>query len=214
VEDHVRRDLLFVGTEFGLFFSVNGGGRWTELRSGVPVAPFRDLEIQRRENDLVGATFGRGFYVLDDYSALRELDAEMLGQEGALLASSGARAYDELRYVPAAAGDFTTPNPSPGAVLTYYLRENWPNGDGSRVVLAIEDGEGQSVRQLKVAKSAGLHRLVWDLRTEGSGRGRRRRPGPMVAPGEYKVTLEKISGNEMTVLGQPRTVLVKPLHEL
>ena len=214
VEDHVNQDLLFVGTEFGVFFSVNGGGRWTKLRGGVPVAPFRDLEIQRRENDLVGATFGRGFYVLDDYSALRGLNAEMLGREGALLASSGARAYEELRYVTAAPGNYATPNPPPGAVLTYYLRENLPDGDGDRVVLGIEDSEGESVGQLAGAQIAGLHRLVWDLQRGESGRdGRRRRSGPMVAPGEYKVTLMKISGDEMTVLGQPQTVLVKTLSQ-
>ena len=76
-----------------------------------------------------------------------------------------------------------------------------------------EDGEGETVRQLAVAKSAGLHRVVWDLRTGEGGRdGRRRRSGPLVAPGEYKVTLMKISGDEMTALDQPRTVLVKSMN--
>ena len=70
-EDHIDRDLLFVCTEFGVFFSNNGGQEWTQLKGGLPVAAVRDMEIQRRENDLVIATFGRGFYILDDYSVLR-----------------------------------------------------------------------------------------------------------------------------------------------
>ena len=74
-EDHVNPDLLFVGTEFGLFFTVDGGKKWIRLRSNLPTIPVRDLAIQERENDLVLATFGRGFYVLDDYSPLRHADA-------------------------------------------------------------------------------------------------------------------------------------------
>ena len=67
-EDHVNPDLLFVGTEFGLFFTADGGKKWIRLRSNLPTIAVRDLAIQERENDLVLATFGRGFYVLDDYS--------------------------------------------------------------------------------------------------------------------------------------------------
>ena len=72
-EDHVNPNLLFVGTEFGLFFTVDGGKKWIRLRGNLPTIPVRDLAIQERENDLVLATFGRGFYVLDDYSPLRQL---------------------------------------------------------------------------------------------------------------------------------------------
>ena len=72
-QDHVNPDLLFVGTEDGLYVSWDRGARWHELSAGVPTIPFRDLEIQRRDDDLVGATFGRGFYVLDDYGPLREI---------------------------------------------------------------------------------------------------------------------------------------------
>ncbi len=84
VEDHEQPDLLFVGTELGLFFTVDGGGRWVQLQGGVPTIPFRDLEIQRRENDLVGASFGRCFFILDDYTPLRHTTAEVLEQEAFL----------------------------------------------------------------------------------------------------------------------------------
>ena len=78
IQDHESPELLFLGTEFGVFFTKDDGNHWIKLASGAPNIPFRDLEIQRRENDLVGATFGRGFYVLDDYSPLRHLDSEFL----------------------------------------------------------------------------------------------------------------------------------------
>ena len=84
VQDHVNPDLLFLGTEFGLFFTHNGGGTWTKLSGNTPNIPFRDLAIQTRENDVVGATFGRGFYVLDDYTPLRDVTDDMLKNDNVL----------------------------------------------------------------------------------------------------------------------------------
>src|SRR5258706_10198398 len=83
-EDPSDRDLIFVGTEFGLFFTKDGGGHWIQLKGGLPTIAVRDLAIQRRENDLVLATFGRGFYVLDDYAPLRNVSAAALEKEAAL----------------------------------------------------------------------------------------------------------------------------------
>ena len=77
IEDHIDRNLLFAGTEFGLFVTTNGGQRWTRLRGGLPTIQVRDLAIQKREDDLVVATFGRGFYILDDLSPLRALTPQV-----------------------------------------------------------------------------------------------------------------------------------------
>ncbi len=129
VQDHVNPDLLFVGTEFGVFFTIDGGNRWVKLTGGVPNIPFRDLAIQRRENDLVGATFGRGFYVLDDYTPLRAISEEVLDSPAALFPVRPARWYVERRPLgdtgKAYQGDayFVAPNPPFGAVFTYYLRD-------------------------------------------------------------------------------------------
>ncbi|MBP1612160.1 MAG: photosystem stability/assembly factor-like protein, partial [Acidobacteria bacterium] len=82
--DHVDRSLLFAGTEFGAFFTRDGGASWIQLKGGLPVIAVRDIEIQRRENDVVLATFGRGFYVLDDYTPLRNLEPKALEQPAAL----------------------------------------------------------------------------------------------------------------------------------
>jgi hypothetical protein len=129
VQDHVDPRLLFLGTEFGLFFTVDGGGKWVKLGGGVPNIPFRDLAIQRRESDLVGATFGRGFYILDDYTPLREVSEQLLEQEVRLFPTRTARWYVERRPLggseKATQGSafFTSPNPPFGAVFTYYLRK-------------------------------------------------------------------------------------------
>ncbi|NND34439.1 MAG: glycosyl hydrolase, partial [Saprospiraceae bacterium] len=93
-EDHLDPDLLFVGTEFGVFFSNDGGAEWKQLKSGVPTIAVRDIAIQERENDLVLGTFGRGFFVLDDYSVLRNLKSEDLETEAALLTVRDAKIWE------------------------------------------------------------------------------------------------------------------------
>jgi hypothetical protein len=125
VQDHVNPDLLFAGTEFALYFTIDGGEHWVEFTGGVPTIAFRDLEIQRRENDLVGATFGRGFLILDDYTPLRHVDQAILGEEAVLFPVRDALQYVEASPIGGAQGDdfFSAPNPPYGAVLTYFLRD-------------------------------------------------------------------------------------------
>jgi len=128
-EDPVNPKLLFAGTEFGLYFSVIGGEKWIKLNGGMPTIQVRDLAIQKRENDLVVATFGRGIYILDDYTALRTVTPEILKQENALFPLRAA-----LSYIPAqplgsttkgfqGEAFFTAPNPPFGAGITYYLKD-------------------------------------------------------------------------------------------
>jgi len=129
VEDHEDPDLLFAGTEFGVFFTNDGGERWIEL-SGVPTISVRDLEIQRRENDLVLATFGRGFYILDDYTPLRTVNEELLEKDAHIFPIKDAWAYVETSRLGMPSGlgfqganYYTAPNPPFGAVFTYYLKD-------------------------------------------------------------------------------------------
>lgn len=130
VQDHINKDLMFVGTEFGVYFTVDGGKAWTELSGGVPTISFRDLAIQKRENDLVAGSFGRGIFILDDYSALRSVSSQQLAEEATLFTPRKA-----WWYVPRSALDFdeirgslgsqlfVAPNPDFGAVFTYYLKD-------------------------------------------------------------------------------------------
>ena len=129
-QDHVAANLCFLGAEFGLYFSLDGGGKWIKLTGDVPTIPFRDIEIQRRENDLVGASFGRSFFVLDDYSFLREIGETTLDEEEfVLFGIRKARLYVPGRALGSEKGSqgdgfFTAPNPPTGAVLTYYLKDS------------------------------------------------------------------------------------------
>ncbi|MGE3805420.1 MAG: glycosyl hydrolase [Gemmataceae bacterium] len=128
VQDHVKKDLFFLGTEFGLFFTVNGGKNWIKLSGNVPTIPFRDLEIQKRENDLIGATFGRSFYVLDDYSPLRDVSEEALARDFTLFPVRKTLLYVQARELGGRKGSqgdayFAAPNPPIGAVFTYHLRD-------------------------------------------------------------------------------------------
>ncbi len=126
VQDPVVKSLLFAGTEFGIFYTRDAGQHWIKL-PGAPTIPFRDLEIQRRENDLVGASFGRGFYVLDDYTPLRTLDAKLLAKDFALFPIRAAKLYILDRVLGGQKGTqgdsyFTASNPPYGALITYYLK--------------------------------------------------------------------------------------------
>ncbi|MEO1574025.1 MAG: glycosyl hydrolase, partial [Pseudomonadota bacterium] len=133
VQDHEDEDLFFAGTEYGVFFSINAGRNWVKLAGNVPTIPFRDLVIQKRENDLVGATFGRGFYILDDYSPLRDLEEADLKKASVLFEPRDALWYIPKRpYGCAAAGcrasmgsqHYVADNPPFGAVFTYYLADD------------------------------------------------------------------------------------------
>jgi photosystem II stability/assembly factor-like uncharacterized protein len=162
IQDHVNGNLIFAGTEFGLYFTVDGGSHWTQLKGGLPVAQIRDMVVQKRETDLVLGTFGRGFYILDDYSALRGVSAQALSAEAELLPLRHAYQFDQHGYVEAAWGNFTTPNPPVGAVLTYHVA---PNFSGN-LVLTISDDQGRQVRRLDVPETAGINRTTWNLRVD------------------------------------------------
>ncbi len=126
-QDHVRPELLFVGTESGIFWTPNGGTNWHKLSGGMPTIPVRDIKLHRRDSDLVAATFGRGVYVLDDYAPLRAIAAGLRTDGGAILPVRDAWWFVPSQVAQAAgrpelgSDDFTTENPAVGALLTIYL---------------------------------------------------------------------------------------------
>ena len=126
-QDHVNKNLMFIGTEFGVFFTVNGGKKWLELNGGMPTISSRDVKIQRTENDLVVGTFGRGIYILDDYAPLRNLTEESMQQEALLFAPSRPAKWFNLdgNHSKTDGNDrFVAKNPAHGATLTYYLKDS------------------------------------------------------------------------------------------
>jgi photosystem II stability/assembly factor-like uncharacterized protein len=232
VQDDVNPNLLFAGMEFGVYFTVDGGRHWVQLAAGIPTAQARDISIQRRENDLVVGTFGRGAFILDDYTGLREVTAATLSEEAHLYPLRDASMFETLDQTTATWGDPTTPNPPYGAVFTYSVGQA-PAGD-ARLVLTISDDTGKQVRRLDLSKDTGIHRIAWDLRGEPpaaqTGRGGRgpggteaaqegaqtfggrgRQSGPPVLNGRYRATIGKLSGDTVTPLGQPQSFQVVPL---
>lgn len=161
--DHVDPALVFVGTEFGVFFTRDGGAHWTQLKAGIPTIACRDLEIQRRENDLVVATFGRGFYVLDDYTPLRGLEPATLRQPATIFPVKTAKIHSftsELGYRGRGfqgADFYAAPNPPYGAVITYNLAE------GAQTLAE----QRRAAEKEKVKAGQPVHYPSWDeLRAE------------------------------------------------
>lgn len=123
-QDFIKNNLLFVGTEFGAFFSINEGLSWVQLKSGIPTIAVRDLAIQQRESDLVLASFGRGFYVLDNYAPLRELTPELPNTSAHLFEVKDADLYIETgKIYGQGATYYGAANPEFGATLSLYLKE-------------------------------------------------------------------------------------------
>lgn len=137
-QDHINENLLFIGTEYGIYFSYNKGTNWIKLEAGVPTISFRDLELHQRDSDLVGASFGRGFYVLDDYSILRDLSNVLAEKENTVLAVRDAWSY--IPSVPMQAKGMPTlgstsyvaDNPPFGAIIPYYVGHAATNAKSKR----------------------------------------------------------------------------------
>ncbi|MEW7292766.1 VPS10 domain-containing protein [Aquimarina sp. 2304DJ70-9] len=139
VQDHVQPNLLFAATEFGIYFTVNGGNKWIKLKGDMPTISFRDLAIQRKENDLIGASFGRGFFVFDDYTTLRTISEAKLKEEAILFPTRDAwwyiprpnLSFDDKRGSQGAS-HYVAPNPDFGAVFTYYLKDGLKTAEEKR----------------------------------------------------------------------------------
>ncbi len=180
-EDHVNPNLLFAGTEFALFVSLNGGQSWKQLKNGLPTIAVRDLAIQKRENDLVLGTFGRGFYILDDYSPMRELSAEILAKEGHIFPVKDALMFVEETPLGTLGSRskgfqgesyFTVPNPPVAAVFTYHLKEGVQTLEDERKAEEREKAkEGQPVyypsyEQLKAEQEEPAPYLIFTILDE------------------------------------------------
>ncbi len=187
-EDPRNPDLLYLGTEIGLFVSFDRGDTWTELRAGMPTMAFNDLVVHPRDNDLVLATHSRGLFVLDDLNALQEFTPEVAASPAHLFSIEPAR---QIRYngERGHTGDmiFMGENPPAGAILSYWLADAT-----SDATLEVFDGDGNEVASVPVGDAtAGMNRAVWNLRMSlGTPQEARLGPsGPLVVPGTYTVRL-------------------------
>jgi photosystem II stability/assembly factor-like uncharacterized protein len=230
VQDHINGNLLFAGTEFGLFVSLNGGTSWLPLKGGMPTTQVRDITVQKRESDLVLGTFGRGIYVLDDYSALREMTPEVLAADTRLFPLRDAYLFSSTGLAPPGSaglglmsGNWTAPNPPFGAVFTYNVARELP--DAAKLMLTITDDGGRVIRRLDVDRSTGLRRATWNLRIDPAtnaapaasapppAQGRGTPPIALAAAGRYRATLTSIVGDTVTPMGSPQTFAVVQVEQ-
>ena len=229
-EDPVRKGLLYACTETGVYVSFDEGDTWQPLQLNLPTTSVRDLVVHG--GDLVIATFGRAFWILDNVTPLRHLNEQMVASDAWLFPPQTAwrvrPGSDQATPVPADEPQFA--NPPDGAVLDYYLKED----SSSPIQLEILDSAGTLVRRFSsddkldrtdpnsvpytmnwvpvpqpLSAAAGMHRFAWDLRAaepEGMRRWFRRPGGPWIVPGDYTVKLTA-AGKTIT---QPLTVKMDP----
>jgi hypothetical protein len=195
-EDTVDPQLLFLGTEFGLWISVDRGSHWAQFKGGhIPTVAVRDLAIQARDNDLVLATHGRGIWIVDDITPLRHLTAELRTQEAAFVSARPIQQRIEANGGwPGGAAAFSGDNPATGAVITYYQPRRHLFG---KLEIEIVDSEGTVVGELPASTRRGLNRVVWTMHLKPphvppavqlSQAGTQ---GPRALPGIYTVRLKK-----------------------
>jgi photosystem II stability/assembly factor-like uncharacterized protein len=205
-EDPVRPGLLFLGTENGLYMSFDDGEHWQPLQNNLPHVPVYGITVQEHFSDLVIATYGRGFWILDDITPLRQMAAAV--QSGAARLFAPRPAYRFRGLTPPAAPSYDPvagQNPPYGADINYYL--NSAPADDPR--LTILDGHGQTVRTLRGTRDAGLNRVWWDLRYGPSGADVRLRTSPLYASWMKIPPDGRPAGGRMTMLAPPGTYTVK-----
>lgn len=191
VQDHIKKDLLFAATEFGVYFTTNGGTNWMQLKDGMPTVPIRDITIQRRENDLVAGSFGRGIFILDDITPLRNFAPSMNNTEATLFPTKTVNWYRQSSRV-GSQGDaeWIAKNPDFGANFTYYMPDKLKSKEDMRkakekkgdvkfpswdaleeesrqdrpsILLIIKDDKGQVVNTVNGTNKKGFNRVSWDL---------------------------------------------------
>ncbi|HEX8077690.1 MAG TPA: hypothetical protein VF511_07740, partial [Chthoniobacterales bacterium] len=206
-DDLVNRDLLFVGTEFGLFVSIDGGKAWAQFKgSRFPAVAVRDLAVHPRDHDLVLATHGRGIWVIDDITPWRALTPEVLNQEATFVSARPVQQRIEAQGGWASgSATFVGDNPPDAAVITYYQKSRHLIG---KMKIEVLDSTGRVVDTLPASKRPGLNRIVWSMREKPprvppavqlAGAGLQ---GPRLLPGTYTVQMTKggkVSKTELKV---------------
>jgi photosystem II stability/assembly factor-like uncharacterized protein len=162
-EDPKNKDLLYVGTEFGFFISLNGGAEWKQFMSGLPRVRIDDILIHPRDNDIIVGTHGRGIYILDDVTPLQQLSNKVTDADVHLFdVRPGVIWLNDIRLSRSTGGSklFRGANPPPGTAISYYLKSA-PQGD---VKITVTDYSGKVVRNITGTKEVGVNRMQWNLR--------------------------------------------------
>ncbi|MCK5576557.1 MAG: hypothetical protein KAI28_12130, partial [Sphingomonadales bacterium] len=213
-QDHVDPNLLFLGTEFGLFASTTAGKSWFKWTEGVPTVSVMDLAIQERENDLVLGTHGRSVFVIDDYSALRGLSDKDFEAKLKLVGTTDGQQYSTKR-APSSRfwgnGAFVGKNEAYGTLITFIAT---PGDEEEKVTLTVKNAGGELIRTFKAEVKEGLNRVAWNMRRDGNtpmAPGKIKDgvlpAGREVLPGTYTVTVklgDNVETSTVNVMADPR----------
>jgi len=227
-EDHVNPNILFIGTEWGVWTTIDGGNKWVQLKGGLPTIQVKDLTIQRRDNDLAVATFGRGFYILNDYTVLRQLAKEIEEKPAHIFDIDEALLYfpaSNLNYQ----GEvlFRSKNPTPAATFRYFVKDGYETKKSKRIKsMKAAEKAGNVIypteEELRAEKEEEKPLLIFTI-TNANGDVMRKlssplkkgyqkitwnlaylsNRGPKVPPGTYNVSLEKYFKDNVEQLVAP-----------
>ncbi|MFQ5630768.1 MAG: WD40/YVTN/BNR-like repeat-containing protein, partial [bacterium] len=210
-EDPVSRNLLFLGTEFGLYVSVDGGQQWARFTGNLPKVGIREIAIHPREADVILATHGRGIMIIDDITPLREITPEVLASDVYILHSRPSTISIPAGVQQFNANDqFVGQNPSEVATISYYLKKRHIFGD---MKVEIHDPAGKLVKTLAGGKRRGINRVDWAMRKRAPRVPRAATLafgamfGPMVDPGAYTVKVvkgDKSYEGELEIIHDPK----------
>ncbi len=237
-EDHLDPNILFIGTEWGVWLTLDGGKQWNQIKNGIPTIQVKDLDIQERENDLVVATFGRGFYVLEDYSYIRKLQSDVMNKDAHIFDIK-----DGLLYYPASNTNyqgevhFSVPNPNPAVTIRYNLKEGYETLKQKRIKsqkaaekagreidfptkeeLQAENDEKPPVLLFTISDEDGniIRKIERPVKKGVSSftwdmRYLQQR-GPAVPPGNYTIKMEKVFNGNYTTLIESKSFKVNTLN--
>jgi hypothetical protein len=233
IEDHINPGLLFVGTEYGIFATIDGGGKWVQLKNGLPTIQVPEIDIQRRENDLVIATFGRGFYIMDDYSFLRDITPANLDKPAFIFNIRDTWQFSMAQNMPSQ-GEvyYRAANPAIAVNIKYNVKElpQAPAKKGQQaeenkpvIVITITDAAGEVVSVNERPYESGIKAFAWNMRIQpqqtaapaqpepGAQRARGGMAGRTAPAGKYFVKIEKKLNDNVELLAAPVPFIIKEL---
>ena len=219
-QDHLDPNLIFLGTEFGLFFTLDGGKAWSKWINGVPTVSVMDMAIQKRENDLVLGTHGRSIFIIDDYSGLRDLAEADLGADLKFLSAARGIQYTVRRAAGSrftGSGEYQGENQPYGSAITFVVN---PGEKPEKATISIADNAGKTVRTFKTDVHKGINRVNWSLRYDGNPTARK--PGTpanddlpegrFAIPGTYQATIkygDEVVSGDIQVIADPKLSLTQ-----
>ncbi len=220
-EDFVNPDLLFVGTEFGLFITINGGKNWSKFTNNMPAVAIHRIEMQKQTSDLVMGTHGRGVIIIDDISPLREVSQEVLAKDVHFFESKPTKIVEESGFASGNFGaiEFVGPNPSRDAKIVYYLKKRHIFG---KMNMEIQDLDGNTLIELTPGKSKGINVVTWNYRIKQPKMAKAKSftfggfTAPRVPAGKYKVVMNKGKASyesEIELVNDPNSLLTDAERE-